>query len=365
MEPTFIDTTLGVRDFLEQLHTGSEKEPLLYVDLEGNNLSRHGTISLLTIFVEPRKTVHLIDITTLGHEAFSTATSDGLTLKSILESSQVIKVFFDIRNDSDAMFNLFGIRVAGIQDLQLMELASRSFGKKCVNGLSKCIANDAQIEYTERRQWEAAKDSGRRLFAPECGGSYAVFDARPLSEAIVKYCVQDVLFMPGLRDVYCAKLCDAWWAKIEAETAARIQLSQSAGYNGKGRHMALGPSAWMHWNPSLQERNVRTFQVFQPANPNAAGSSTLVSETPPSSAPPTESRVLEPVRQALMHREAPQQLGASICDDDDDDDRHSAFGFGRSPYSHYGAYDHDDDNDGWRDLTACDSECGYCGQCPY
>jgi hypothetical protein len=42
--------------------------------------------------------------------------------------------------------------------------------------------------------------------------------------------------MPNLRDVYLAKLCDAWWLKIEEETWTRISLSQSPNYNGKGRH---------------------------------------------------------------------------------------------------------------------------------
>lgn len=52
-----------------------------------------------------------------------------MSLQSILESPKTPKVFFDVRTDSDALFAQFGIKLAGIIDLQLMELASRS---RCV-----------------------------------------------------------------------------------------------------------------------------------------------------------------------------------------------------------------------------------------
>jgi exonuclease 3'-5' domain-containing protein 1 len=79
------------------------------------------------------------------------------------------------------------------------------------------------------------------MFAPELGGSYAVFDQRPLSAEKEHRCVQDVVHMPSLREHYRAKLCDTWWRKVEEATRARVVLSQSATYNGHGRHMAEGP----------------------------------------------------------------------------------------------------------------------------
>lgn len=33
--------------------------------------------------------------------------------------------------------------------------------------------------------------------------------------------------------------------------------------------------------------------------------------------------------------------------------------------SEHGLYESDNESEGCRDLTACDSECGYCGRCPY
>ncbi|KAK4904414.1 hypothetical protein LTR49_026124 [Elasticomyces elasticus] len=137
-------------------------------------------------------------------------------------------MFFDIRNDSDASFGLYDIHVAGIEDLQLMELASRNF-----------MYRARQYDSVHREaKMAVGKDNGKHLFNPQQGGSYVVFDHRPLSRDIKEYCVQGVTFMPRLRDIYSRKLCDAWWGKIDMETNARIQFSQSPSCRGKGQHVA-------------------------------------------------------------------------------------------------------------------------------
>jgi exonuclease 3'-5' domain-containing protein 1 len=244
MDVEMIDTAPALQAFIADLPENTNDQPSLYVDLEGNDLSRNGTLSLITILVEPRHTVHLIDVKTLGAAAFTTSDSNGKSIQQILESKDTIKVFFDIRNDSDALFSLFGVHVAGIEDVQLMEVASRTSSKRLLNGLARCIERDAPISFPDKREWRAVKDEGHRLFDPARGGSFAVFDERPLTPAMQKYCVQDVLHMPALRSAYKAKIGTAWWAKIQEETTARIALSQSPNFNGKGRHMAEAPHSW-------------------------------------------------------------------------------------------------------------------------
>jgi exonuclease 3'-5' domain-containing protein 1 len=258
MEAQMIDSPSALKNFINNLPDCKGLEPSLYIDLEGNNLSRYGTLSLITVLVEPQHTTHLVDVTSLGNDAFTVAGSDGRTLKSILESQEIVKVFFDIRNDSDALFGIYDIRVEGIEDLQLMELASRSFSRRTVNGLAKCIERDAQITATEKIQWKKTKDLGRKLFAPELGGTYAVLDQRPLPPQMISYCVQDVVHMPALRELYCARLGDAWRRKVKVETTARIALSQTKNFSGKGRQMALGPTEWLHCKPSVEEQSSRT-----------------------------------------------------------------------------------------------------------
>ncbi|CZR67230.1 uncharacterized protein PAC_17129 [Phialocephala subalpina] len=75
-----------------------------------------------------------------------------------------------VRCDSDVLFRHFGISLAGIHDIQLMELATRYLSKKFVYGLSKCIERDLSLTAGEKQAWEGVKEKGRKLFAPERGG---------------------------------------------------------------------------------------------------------------------------------------------------------------------------------------------------
>ncbi|KAF7589425.1 hypothetical protein BBP40_004295 [Aspergillus hancockii] len=224
----FLNTAIGVADIVEELFELPTDPPSLYLDLEGINLSRHGSTSILQIF----------------ENAFSKAASNGQTLKNLLETEDILKVFFDVRNVSDALYNHFGIEFAGVHDPQLMELATRSFSKRYVHGLARCIENDAPMTVSERNAWKLGKERGLKLFAPERGGSYEVFNVRPLAEDIMQYCVQDVQFLPRLWQKYNRKLSQGWAAKVQAEVRNRILTSRSALYNGKGRHMALAPQGW-------------------------------------------------------------------------------------------------------------------------
>jgi exonuclease 3'-5' domain-containing protein 1 len=98
----------------------------LYVDAEGIHLSRRDSISILQLLVSPDNRTYLIDIYALGDKAFSTAGATGQTLKGILESDSIPKVFFDVHCDSDVLFRHFRINLTGIHDIQLMELATRN-----------------------------------------------------------------------------------------------------------------------------------------------------------------------------------------------------------------------------------------------
>jgi exonuclease 3'-5' domain-containing protein 1 len=244
MASDFVDTCAAVADLIDALSDLPTSLPSLYVDVEGVNLSRHGSISILQLLVSPDNRTYLIDIHTLGDKAFSTAGATGQTLKGILESDSIPKVFFDVRCDSDVLFRHFGISLAGIHDIQLMELATRYLSKKFVYGLSKCIERDLSLTASEKQAWEGVKEKGRNLFAPERGGSYEVFNARPLSNDMLLYCIQDVQFMPKLWQHYNSKMTPGWAEKVHKATKERVDLSQTATFNGDGKHMARGPLGW-------------------------------------------------------------------------------------------------------------------------
>jgi exonuclease 3'-5' domain-containing protein 1 len=123
---SLIDSITSLGFFIDNVAKLPAHPPSLYVDLEGEKLSRNGHISLITVLVTSESHVYLIDVHSLQETAFTSAGKAGMTLRTILEFGSIPKVFFDVHNDSDALFAHFGIALQGIQDVQLMENASRS-----------------------------------------------------------------------------------------------------------------------------------------------------------------------------------------------------------------------------------------------
>uniref|UniRef100_A0A7M5UW67 3'-5' exonuclease domain-containing protein n=1 Tax=Clytia hemisphaerica TaxID=252671 RepID=A0A7M5UW67_9CNID len=64
-------------------------------------------------------TIFLIDVLVLGNNAFAYG------LKEILESTEVVKLMFDCRRDSDTLWQEFGVRLTNVLDMQLFEYMVR------------------------------------------------------------------------------------------------------------------------------------------------------------------------------------------------------------------------------------------------
>ncbi len=218
-------------------------QPPLYIDIEGERLGRYGKISLLTVLVYPGQGLerpHIIDIHGLGRTAFSTVGRRGKSLRDILESPQFLKVFFDVRNDSDALYAHYGIKLQGVRDVQLMESACRATTdrRSFVSGLAACI--EEFLHGQERNRWRLCKKNGERLWNPQKGGSYSVFNSRPLSDDIIEYCVGDVQYLPGLYHKY-SRGTDRWRKLIAEESQNRVIASQKTEYQPSGEGRARSP----------------------------------------------------------------------------------------------------------------------------
>lgn len=171
-------------------------------------------------------------------------------MKIILESPDIPKGIFDIRNDSDALYSHYGIRVNGIIDLQLLELATRDDSKEYLAGLAKCIQSNTKLSDSAKKTWQLVKETGKRFFDPQIGGRYEVFNERPLKPEVLTYCRQDVDLLPSLWELYSCKLRvptnGFWRTMVKEATEGRIKLSQSAGYDGQAKSKVCGP--WDSYN---------------------------------------------------------------------------------------------------------------------
>lgn len=239
-----IDTIDSVAKLADSILNLPVSPPSLYIDLEGINLCRHGSISIVTLYVLPSAAVYIIDVHKLGAAAFFTEGDAKQSFKATLESQAIPKVFFDVRNDSDALHSLFQVKLSGVQDVQLMELAARDGSQQFLMDLADCILEHADLEEQEELEWTVSNYAGKEMFDPQMGGSYEVFNERPLKPNIVDYCAQDVRLLARLWRIYNFKLDSVWRAKVAIEIYDRIIQSQSAGYDPQGKHMALGPRGW-------------------------------------------------------------------------------------------------------------------------
>ena len=245
---TIVDDAASLSAALTSLNKASPTaKPFLYLDLEGISLSRHGSISILQIYQLEQDHVYLIDVHTLGAAAFNIKSGDSsTTLKGILENEAIAKAFFDVRNDSDALYNLHGVYLQGVVDLQLMELTTRLRSRRLLNGLGRCLesyfAKSQMI--LEAAEWTQAKQAGLWLFAPERRGNYEVFNVRPMRQAIIdyNYCIQDVTFLPMLYDDYSQNLSPTWVMKLDREAQRRVAVCQQSSYLPHGRQKVLAPA---------------------------------------------------------------------------------------------------------------------------
>ena len=103
---TFIDNVDDVFKFLSLYEDRSNLPSTpssLYFDLDGNDLSRSDTLSLLQIYARLIEHTFLLNVTTLGKVAFKVK---GLSDQNsvIFSNHHIPKVFFDLRIDSNSLF---------------------------------------------------------------------------------------------------------------------------------------------------------------------------------------------------------------------------------------------------------------------
>ncbi|RAH80329.1 hypothetical protein BO86DRAFT_433349 [Aspergillus japonicus CBS 114.51] len=206
---------------------------------------------------------YLVDVHTLGETAFSTPAADNATtLKTIFESPTRTKVFFDVRNDSDALKVLYNVVLEGVEDVQIMELGFRRWsGGGWLRGLRACVSDSTQLGLSaeEKNRWLENKWQMMRKFRSE-GAAAENHDLgltqRPLTPEAVAYSVGDVVLLPQLQREYMASLDDFWMWFVARETAARVKESQDEGYVPDGPHKALVPWSVLDFQERIEEYNL-------------------------------------------------------------------------------------------------------------
>ncbi|KAI4701172.1 hypothetical protein J4E89_010748 [Alternaria sp. Ai002NY15] len=262
VQPEIIDTLQAIAKLVDKIvskhvgklisyheaQDGTLDSPIIHLSLEGANLCRSGMISILTLLLceDPQsQQTYLIDVHKLGAYAFSTVGTMRTTLKDILQNGKIPKVFFDVRNDSDALFARFGIALEGVQDVQLMDSAAEdTLGtRKYLSRLPHCVERNKIISFHHQMTWCRNRTAGEVLFRVEFGGSREAFSKRPLPDDIVVYCVGEVMLLPELRNKLWGTRTQEWRDLVRDETERRVVYTHGADYQPGGTDWVLAP-----WN---------------------------------------------------------------------------------------------------------------------
>lgn len=194
------------------------REVILAVDFEGVKLCRHGALCLVQMTCSDDPTlVYVLDVYVLGARTFTMATPHGTSMKGLLEDQNIRKVWFDPRNDVDALYHQFGIMPRGIFDLQLAEVADRrkrGLNVHYVQGLYKCLTMCHSLTPEQKVFADRINTLGKSLFEPQNGGSYEIFQHRPLNPVILVYAAHDSRYMLTLYEQYVSSIGQSWVQRV-------------------------------------------------------------------------------------------------------------------------------------------------------
>ncbi|KAM7206113.1 3-5 exonuclease [Naviculisporaceae sp. PSN 640] len=262
--PMIVTTETDLNQLFASLSSTTRKQLRLFIDLEGQKLSRNGTLSLMTIHVLPQKMTYIIDIETLRDRAFTHAFSGQAFSDSILEDPTIPKYFWDVRNDADALYAHHGIRLAGVVDVQLFENASRAGGlsaKTYLRGLDICVEKDLQLKFTERHRFVKIKREVKAMMdqadmhAITGPAGNNIFAVRPLEPKIISYCANDVAYLPALYELYNKRIKPDWRQKAKTESAKRVEEACSSSYEPHSEKKKFGPWAGATTNTSSNSKS--------------------------------------------------------------------------------------------------------------
>ena len=208
-----VDSDTGLQDAISELRGKiAERSSLLAVDCEGNSLSRKGALTIITVATEEK--VYIFDVLKLGQLIFTSGLSE------ILEDKSRNKLMFDCRQDSDALWHQFQVKLSGVLDLQLLEViyrresptestadtpqsstkakpgrkrgsrrSQRTDEVEKVHGFGRCL----QL-YLQDEKLIKIKDKGKELLEENA----EVWKNRPLTDELIQYCIVDTTAMFGL-----------------------------------------------------------------------------------------------------------------------------------------------------------------------
>jgi len=233
-----IDDVVATPASLQALVRRLSCERLLCIDCEGADLSKgswregqlledpsvplHGQICLLQVGT-PAGEAFAIDIFELGAAAFD------LGLRALLEDPRITKVVHDFRQDEDALWHQYRVRVQGLFDCQICDVFLRRLNghrTSYVQGSAKLIANHG-IELVSVPGYGEITQEQKLKIHERFSQDRHLWSRRPLPTEMVQYAKADVL---PLAKLYQTLLWQVIQFTGSEEVALRLVRAGSSAY---------------------------------------------------------------------------------------------------------------------------------------
>lgn len=130
-----------------------------------------------------------------------------------------------MRNAVYALTALYGVRVAGMTDIQLLENASRIGDKVYLRGLHECVQSDLNLDRPSSNRWLALEKELLSLMNDNH------FAKRSLAPEVIQYRVNDVIVLPDLHQIYLGRVRPDWLLRVEDESEERVTQALSPAYD--------------------------------------------------------------------------------------------------------------------------------------
>lgn len=241
---TLIASKAELSAFLSSIPSSST----LFFDFRGYKYDEYEKISLITVLVHPQGQIRIIDVHTLRKSAFTTESRDGKSLRSILGDIGTPKIHWDLRTDARALWDLYGVSIAGAIDFQLlqgnMQLHEDDFfaGIKTTN---PDLCRDLKQAQKTRIDWFLSVKKGRQLERSKR------YKERPINEKTVQQCFDFITKLQGVHDTLKESISPYWMGRVEHESVHRAQQARIPGFDPRS------PTRFF-WNPEEQRYELGT-----------------------------------------------------------------------------------------------------------
>lgn len=229
----FVDTEPKLISMLADFANSS----IINVDFEGVELCRLGQVCLGQFHASQSRRVYIVDFVTMN--PFEVADK---RLKTLMESETILKVFFDPRNDADALVHLYGVHSRNALCLQVAEVAfrqSKNHQVRFLCGLAKVMDRHVRLPINQKKALMDIKNAGRAHFRSDTND---MFLKRPMDAFALEYAAADVFYFDQLRIKLYESLGTLYKSRVREISQERLRACLEPGYQAHGRHKSIAPS---------------------------------------------------------------------------------------------------------------------------